>query len=356
MQRALLPAGGLAQEVQQQYARALMQQAYKLLPSAALLGDPYGMLRTLRQRWDKVRRVMRHTPWPYVPAVALHSAADLLRAGAASFLRATTKSARAISSGLEALLSEQHISSMELNLPEAALRGVGGLARETARAVENALQRINEAHPVPPPLQGVLALCLLPVGFGRGVQRLILLLTLASLALMRSTAEACRGLLLGPAKVETGRSRAPRAADSSPLYPMCAATLLASAPSGRGLSETNGELVCAALASPCGMLVLTPTTLRCTAPGPGEAPQLQLQLARLLLVQQRGRSLQLIALSAHEGSSGSTETHSLSFHSDDDAARLHEVLRLAGLNARGAALPPINPRPTFRTTILELLG
>ena len=78
----------------------------------------------------------------------------------------------------------------------------------------------------------------------------------------------------------------------------------------------------------------------------------QTPLARLLLVQQRGRDLQLLVLA----STGSVETHTLSLHSDDDAARLHEVLRLAGLNARGAALPPTNPRPKVRMTILELLG
>ena len=55
MHRALLPPGGLVQEVHGQYARALLQQAYMLLPSAALLGDPYGMLRTLRQRARRAR-------------------------------------------------------------------------------------------------------------------------------------------------------------------------------------------------------------------------------------------------------------------------------------------------------------
>ena len=34
MHRALLPAGGLAHEVTQQYTRALIQQAYMLVPSA----------------------------------------------------------------------------------------------------------------------------------------------------------------------------------------------------------------------------------------------------------------------------------------------------------------------------------
>ena len=41
-------------------------------------------------------------------------------------------------SGLEALLSEQNLDSAELGLPEAVLRGVGGLAKEAARAIEAA--------------------------------------------------------------------------------------------------------------------------------------------------------------------------------------------------------------------------
>merc|ERR1711965_176588 len=43
LNRSVLPLDGLVQEVQQQYTRAVMQQAYKLLPSAALFGDPYGV-------------------------------------------------------------------------------------------------------------------------------------------------------------------------------------------------------------------------------------------------------------------------------------------------------------------------
>ena len=345
VQRALLPAGGLLQEVQQQYTRALWQQAYKLLPSASLLGDPYGMLRTLRQRFHKHRLVVRHAAWPHVPVAVLEGAADLLRASAASLLSATDKSARALSSSLEALLREQHLASPELGPLEAALIGVGGLAREAARSIEGHLQRINEAHHVPPQVQGVLAACLLPVGLWSGVQRLALLVTLASLTLMRSTADACRGFLLGPVKAETGRARAPRPADSPALYPMCAATALASASAGID-GSLNGSLVCAVLASPRGVLSLTSTTLRCAGP----LLEWEMPLASMLLVQQRGRSVELLALAA-DGDSA-IESRSLTLHCDDDAARLHEVLRLAGLNARGAVTSPISARPLIRATLL----
>ena len=225
-----------------------------------------------------------------------------------------------------------------------------------ARAIELALQRITERHDVPEPIQSILAACLLPFGFGRGLQRLVLLLTLASLSLMRSTTEACRGLLLGPARAETGRSRSPRPAGSLPLYPMCTTSVIATAAAGRLPAETGSDLVCAALAAPSGVLVLTSTALRCAGTGPGAAPLWELPLAQLLLVQQRGRELHLLALSSSVGSHDSVETRKLALHSDDDAARVHEVLRLAGLNARGAVLPPSHPVPQFRMTVFELLG
>ena len=371
MHRALLPAGGLAQEVGQQYARALIQQAYKVLPSAALLGDPYGMLRTLRQRWDKHRLVMRHAAWVHMPALSLAAGADLLRAGAASCLWASGKSSRALSSGIEALLFEHFLTERELSLHEAALRGVGGLAREAARTIELVLHRVSDMpHPLPQPLDAVLAVVLLPYGIGKGIQRLILLITLASLSLMRQTAEACRTLLGSPLlKAETGRARAPRPAGALPLYPMCAASAHAGgAPpylpykatspmeSSVGEATTDGRLVCAMLAAPHGsVLLLTPSTIRCASPTASAPPLWEIHLSKLLLVQQRASRIELLVLANH-AAAGAIEHHTLELHAEDDAARLHEVLRLAGLNARGAAHPAMSPRPEVRSTIFELLG
>jgi hypothetical protein len=47
-----------------------------------------------------------------------------------------------------------------------------------------------------------------------------------------------------------------------------------------------------------------------------------------------------------------TVSHEVALRGDDEAARLHEVLRLAGLNAKGLAQPPPCPRPLLRTTLL----
>ena len=379
--RALLPAGGIAQEVQQQYARALMQQAYMLLPSAALLGDPYGMLRTVQQRWHKQRRAMRHTPWVRVPETAVAGLMDLFRATAGSFLRATGKSLRALSSGLEALLSSSeklHLhTGTELTLTEAVLRGVGGLAHETARGIEQSIQSMHEAaHPrsIPPVVDALLSTLLVPFGLGRGMQRLAVLLTLGSLTLMRATADACRHVLLGPARADAGRFRRPRPSNSLALYPMCAANSLAGAPpataghslaylctdAGAGGSEDSNGLICAVLSEPTGcVLLLTASHLRCVhlaakVPSVEElsASLWEMNLSRLLLIQERGQQVSLLVLAAPSCHAG-METLSVLLPSADDAARLREIIRVAALNARGQAVQMSSPRPLIRSALLE---
>ena len=101
--------------------------------------------------------------------------------------------------------------------------------------------------------------------------------------------------------------------------------------------------------------MLTATTLRCVSAQPEQPLAWELQLSHLLLVQQRGSALQLLTLCAHDGPDA-VHTRNLALNAEDDAARLHELLRLAGLNARGAVQPPISPRPLVRATIFELLG
>ena len=102
-----------------------------------------------------------------------------------------------------------------------------------------------------------------------------------------------------------------------------------------------------------------------TEAGQAEAVQTilwELPLNRLLLAQQRGHHVQLLALAAAAtttaggAETSAIETYSVALHSDGDAARLHEVVRLAGLNARGAALPAASPQPLVRATLFELLG
>ena len=355
LHRMLLPVDSVAQEVQQQYTRALMQQAYKLLPSAALLGDPYGMLRTLRQGWHKHRQIMRHTAWPYVPAVALQGVADMLRSSAASFLRAAGKSAHALSSSLDALLSEQGLSGLEVSLPEALLLGVGGLARETSRAIQVMLLRIDERFPtLSGGSQAILAMALLPFGVARATQRLVLLLALGCLSWTRSTVDACRSIL-APVQGEAGRTRAARPGGSFVLYPMCAAAL-ARSPAAPIMGDGIQGLLCAELCEPPGVLLLSAQVLRCMGPTADDRMRWELPLSSLLLVQQSGAAVQLVALQVPVSSS-STNSAPLVFYkvstlSNGEAARLQEMLRLAGLNARGVAMPSLPCWPLVRSSLL----
>jgi len=366
---ALLPAESLLLEVQQRYGRALLQQAYKVLPSAALLGDPYGLLRTLRQGWHKHWQTLRHTPWPMVPAVAVQSAAMLLRAGAASLLMGFHKSQLALSSSLDGLLSEQTVSGVEIGLPEALLLGVGGLARETSRAIEAMVQRIDEQCPlpIPPALQAVLGVFLVPVGFVRAAQRLVLLLTLGTLSWMRTTTDAVRSLLM-PAMTDTGRARAARPCGAPALYLMCGATVTSRdvAPASSAPVEDGGVhgLVCAELQHPAGtVLLLTRTRLRClVAQGrhasgggvaQGTAAVWDVPLAGLLLVQQRGCDVQMLTLTEAEAPDQLIARQQVSTRSEDEAARLHELLRLAALNARSSpGVSTCRLTPLVRASVL----
>ena len=366
---ALLPAESLLLEVQQRYGRALLQQAYKVLPSAALLGDPYGLLRTLRQGWHKHWQTLRHTPWPMVPAVAVQSAAMLLRAGAASLLMGFRKSQLALSSSLDGLLSEQTVSGVEIGLPEALLLGVGGLARETSRAIEAMVQRIDEQCPlpIPPAFQAVLGVCLVPFGSLRAAQRLVLLLTLGTLSWMRSTTDAVRSVLM-PAMTDTGRARAARPCGAPALYRMCVATVtnreVASAPSAPVEEGGVHGLVCAELQHPAGtVLLLTQTRLRClvaqgrhTSGGgvaQGTAAVWDIPLVGLLLVQQRGCDVQMLTLTEAEAPDPLIARQQVSTRSEDEAARLHELLRLAALNARSSpGISSCRLTPLVRASVL----
>ena len=63
--------------------------------------------------------------------------------------------------------------------------------------------------------------------------------------------------------------------------------------------------------------------------------------------------MRLLTLAADNGGGSTvTTTREVELHSEDDAARLHEVIRLASLNAKGAALPPRAPWSAMRATLL----
>lgn len=363
--QAPMPADSLFRQVQQQYKDSLQLQAfYKLPSSAAILGDPYGMLRTVRQGWRKLRQALRRAPPQHVPAVAVQGCVELLQALAANFMRSTGKTALAISSLLETLLSEQGLTQAELTMPEALLSGVGGMARETSKAVQRLLEHIDgwRGTPVPGLLQFLLAIGLLPVGVGQAMTRLALLLAIGSLSWMRSTVDAGRSVLVRPRR-ETGRWRAARPMDSPALYPFCAAVRGASA------LRSDGSLVCAEVREPKALLVLTAGVLRCTGPLPDDTATWEVPLTDLLLIQQIGSTVHLLVLPARGSSAAASTTDSVllptataasnairkvTTNSVDDATRLHEMLRLAGLNARGVATTtsPSRRWPLLRASLL----
>ena len=104
LQRMLLPRGGIAHEVHRRYQRALLQQAWQLVPSSALLGDPYGLARQLVNAARQLGQEMRRASWADLPAVTAAGASRLVQGVLADGLRAAKMSALAISKGLTALL------------------------------------------------------------------------------------------------------------------------------------------------------------------------------------------------------------------------------------------------------------
>jgi len=56
MKAVVLPSSAtFGRELGHRYSRALVNQAYKLLPSSAAFGDPYGLLRKLKKGWLRYR-------------------------------------------------------------------------------------------------------------------------------------------------------------------------------------------------------------------------------------------------------------------------------------------------------------
>ena len=119
----------------------------------------------------------------------------------------------------------------------------------------------------------------------------------------------------------------------------------------------EGTLAGAELSSPDrAVLLLTPEGLRCASPslsGDGIAVVWDVPWACLLLVQQQGCQLRMLTLQdAANNTTSATLSREVRLCSEDDAARLHEVVRLAALNAKGAALPPSCSWSLVRTTLL----
>lgn len=367
LQQVLLPSGGLMQELQQRYGRALWQQAYKVLPSAALLGDPYGTLRRLRKGWLQYWQELSRASWRELPVVSVRGGVHLLSLALSNVLHATGTSTLALYNSLTALLVQEGRFTADVSLVEGLLCGLGGLARETARGVEW-LASGGKLHRLPLVLEGPALMLLVPVGLTRGVQRLLLLLAVGSLSFTRSTVEASRSLLRGQGEVaqRPGRARAPRELAPhqllSPLSHPDGPSVLASL-----LERVSGRdaplLYAVPMHAPRGMLLVTATSViaACTQTG---AVYWVLALEDLLLVQRQDALLRLLCLSAearvaplnpvaaHAAAPAATLLHHVGMVSAAHATRVHEMLGVASLNARGLACAPPNRTPLFRTIVL----
>ena len=116
----------------------------------------------------------------------------------------------------------------------------------------------------------------------------------------------------------------------------------------------DDPIACTCLCKPVGSLVLTSTVVRCVDQSPDQPSTIwEVQLEQILLVQQRGCCVQLLVLhetSSFAQSSAAFSTFEVVLQSSGSAARLHEVLRIAGLNARGKAMVPPPPGALIRST------
>ena len=358
LQRVLLPPGGLMQEVQQRYGRALWQQAYKVLPSAALLGDPYGTLRRLRKGWLECWQQASQASWRELPVVALSGSAHLIGLALSNLLRATGTSTLALYNSLAALLAGERRFTADVSLLEGLLCGLGGLARETALGV-GWLTRGKRIRSLPLALEGPLLMLLLPVGMARGVQRMLLLVAVGLLSVTRSTVEASRGLLRchgAFAAPRPGRARAPREfAPCQPISPL-------SDPDGpavmAALSQIEGMrhmplLYAVHMHTPRGMLLLTTTAMIAADPYSCVVHWV-LALEDVLLVQRQEALLRVLGLSTQVR--GDTLLRHMGMPSASHAARLQELICVASSNSKSRALLIAPPVPTFLTVVLGPAG
>lgn len=375
LQRVLLPSGGLEKELQLRYGRALRQQAYKVLPSSALLGDPYGTLRRLRTGWLHYMQEVSRAPWRKLPMVGARGAVHLLSLALSTLLRATGTSTLALNNGLAALLAEEGraagTGAADLSLVEGLLLGVGGLARETAHSVERLSARSEWMRRLPPPLDGPVLMLLVPVGLLSGVRRMLLLAAVGGLSATRSAVEASRRLLRSRAQAALlrpgiGRARVPRELAPlqlvSPISHPDGPRVLASLPDTADAAEAavaSAPLLCAVqVHSPRGLLLVTAAGVIAAATDEVVVVRWAVAHEELLLVQRQGALLRLLCFSrpaggaAAGGVAGGTLVHAVELASPAHAARLQELLSVATLNARGLACAPAAPRPTFWTILL----
>jgi len=362
MKGVLLPSlGGIGLELGQRYGRALLQQAYKLLPSSTALGDPYGLLRKLQKGWTKHVHEMRRSSWRRLPAVLARAAGHLLQATVSNALRAGGQSVQAITTSLAASLLEN--SEEQLFLLEATLRGVGGLARETAKAATflhaNAssaiVARVGRAgaSSMPFALECALLTGVLPIAFLHGLRHALLMGLVGSLSSMRTSLDAFRALVKGvelgrlTSSGEPGRARAPRVMQERQLLaPLCDGAALArgeqvlsSMEEQLGRTQTLLHVVEAVDAE--ADLLLTSTRLVLVSGAAPLAPLWTAELTHVLITHLRGDVFCVLVQEHREDGSLAAEParREVRCPSVAAAAALHELVRVARLNAGERPFP-----------------
>jgi hypothetical protein len=362
MRGVVLPSSAaFGRELGNKYKQTLFHQAYlKLIPSSAVLGDPYGMLRKLYKGWLRARHEMQRSSWRQLPYVMAHCAGRLVQSTVSNALRAAGLSAEAVTRSLTANLP---VDNPNLTLLEAVLRGVGGVAREAALGAEALMVRIPSRAPFA--LQCILLPVAVPLGSLRSVRHLLFMGLVGGLSLMRSSFDAFRAVVKGVelarlgARGEASRTHAPRPVPPGQLLPpRCDPAVLEA---GRELLESARPgaplLYAVQTAGAEAMVLLTPTALLCVRPYAPDIPVWEVGLSVILLLQRRDAVVVLLC-HAPEGSptssggAGSSTgaprelvQREVQASTKDDAAALHEVVRVAQLNS--ARLPvPSQPEMT----------
>ncbi len=366
--RVMLPVGGLARELRQFYSRALLQQAYKLLPSSAVFGDPYGQLRKLRNSWESQRREMRHASWAELPSLVAIGTGQLVQSLLSSALGAGGKSSRALSKVLAAALDERSRATprgddgvrdgkdgandeiegeaITLGFAEALFKGVGGLAVEAARG--QMVVRNLAPSALPFGLECALLTAAMPVGLGMAARRLALLSAVGSLSLIRSSLDAFRALTIRSTVAPTaGRARAPRILGPRELLkPSVDPGVMAH---GNALLASLDAEYHAPLAHiACGgtaskVALLTSERLICvgqqqqTGGAAAASARLIWSVALPAIVELQQEEHAVCVISVEDD----TRVRRLvSVDSRDDAAQLMEMMRLTALNSAGLAFEP----------------
>ncbi|KAL3924616.1 MAG: hypothetical protein SGPRY_003866 [Prymnesium sp.] len=271
---------------------------------------------------------------------------------------------RALSAGLEALLAigVEPPGKRQASGLEAFVQGVGGVAREVSQTLDEAVSRLRRVVTLPTGVEGLLLSAVVPLGVGRGLRRLAVVVALCSLRTLRSGAGTLRSLLQRGWRTSTlppGRSRPPRQLLPMQLVPPYYSTNAPAFLRGRQMvrSWSGGEDVivcCVDLTHPPScLLVVTRAGLLLFSNGKLEPREVA--LTDILLLQQQANWLRVLYLLPTEQTSAHNrhvEAHEIELPTLSAAEDLNETLRMLCLNARGVAMNSTPPSPLLRTVLL----